>query len=105
MRKPSDSEELDKLQHVRAICLKPNALKIWKFHVRLRTALLLCQTRDSPLPGRIIARSLGTWLIRIYQGRDPETGKRRNINQTSRGDRPGCGSRAGRPHWAWAFAP
>jgi integrase len=38
--------------------------------------------------GQIIARSSGTWLVRLYHGRDPATGKRRYINKTVRGDRP-----------------
>ena len=38
--------------------------------------------------GQIIARSSGTWLVRLYHGRDPATGKRRYINMTVRGDRP-----------------
>jgi integrase len=36
--------------------------------------------------GQIIARSPATWLVRLYQGRDPKTGKRRYINRTVRGD-------------------
>jgi integrase len=36
--------------------------------------------------GQIIARSASTWLVRLYQGRDPKTGKRRYINRTVRGD-------------------
>jgi integrase len=38
--------------------------------------------------GQIIPRSPDTWLIRLYQGRDPATGKRRYLNKTVRGDRP-----------------
>lgn len=38
--------------------------------------------------GQIIARSPGTWLVRLYQGRDTATGKRRYLNKTVRGDRP-----------------
>lgn len=38
--------------------------------------------------GQIIARSRDRWLIRLYQGRDPATGKRRYLNKTVRGDRP-----------------
>jgi hypothetical protein len=30
--------------------------------------------------GQIIARKTNTWLIRLYQGRDPATGKRRDLN-------------------------
>lgn len=37
--------------------------------------------------GQIIARTSGTWLVRLYQGRDPATGKRRYINRTVRGGR------------------
>lgn len=37
--------------------------------------------------GQIIARSSGTWLIRLYQGRDPQTGKRRYVNRTVHGNR------------------
>jgi integrase len=37
--------------------------------------------------GQIIARSPVTWLIRLYQGRDPKTGKRRYLNRTIQGDR------------------
>ena len=35
--------------------------------------------------GQIIARGLSTWLVRIYQGRDPETGTRKYHNQTIHG--------------------
>ena len=36
-------------------------------------------------PGQIIARGQNTWLVRIYQGRDPETGTRKYLNQTIHG--------------------
>ena len=29
--------------------------------------------------GQIIARKTNTWLVRLYQGRDPATGKRRYL--------------------------
>jgi integrase len=35
--------------------------------------------------GQIIARGQSTWLVRIYQGRDPQTGTRKYHNQTIRG--------------------
>lgn len=35
--------------------------------------------------GQIIARELNTWLVRIYQGRDPQTGTRKYHNQTMHG--------------------
>jgi integrase len=35
--------------------------------------------------GQIIARGQGTWLVRIYQGRDPQTGTRKYLNQTIHG--------------------
>jgi hypothetical protein len=35
--------------------------------------------------GQIIARGESTWLVRIYQGRDPETGTRKYLNQTTHG--------------------
>jgi hypothetical protein len=35
--------------------------------------------------GQIIARGQNTWLVRIYQGRDPETGTRKYLNQTIHG--------------------
>jgi hypothetical protein len=35
--------------------------------------------------GQIVARGQSTWLVRIYQGRDPETGTRRYHNQTTHG--------------------
>ena len=35
--------------------------------------------------GQIIARGQSTWLVRIYQGRDPETGSRKYHNQTIHG--------------------
>jgi hypothetical protein len=38
--------------------------------------------------GQIIARTPDTWLVRLYQGRDPATGKRRYINKTVQGGRP-----------------
>ena len=37
--------------------------------------------------GQIIARNPRTWLVRVYQGRDPITGKRRYRNQTVHGGR------------------
>lgn len=37
--------------------------------------------------GQIIARSPNTWLLRIYQGREPATGKRRYLNKTVEGER------------------
>ena len=37
--------------------------------------------------GQIIARKSDTWLVRLYQGRDPATGQRRYINRTVRGSR------------------
>jgi integrase len=36
-------------------------------------------------PGQIIARGQGTWLVRIYQGRDLQTGTRKYLNQTIHG--------------------
>ena len=36
-------------------------------------------------PGQIIARGANTWLVRIYQGRDPQTGTRKYHNQTIHG--------------------
>lgn len=35
--------------------------------------------------GQIIARGQSTWLVRIYQGRDPETRTRKYHNQTIHG--------------------
>jgi integrase len=35
--------------------------------------------------GQIIARGQSTWLVRIYHGRDPETGTRKYLNQTVHG--------------------
>ncbi len=35
--------------------------------------------------GQIIARGPSTWLVRIYQGRDPETRTRKYLNQTIHG--------------------
>jgi hypothetical protein len=32
--------------------------------------------------GQIIARGQSTWLVRIYQRRDPQTGTRKYLNQT-----------------------
>ncbi len=37
--------------------------------------------------GQIIARKTNTWLVRLYQGRDPVTGKRRYLNKTVQGER------------------
>jgi len=37
--------------------------------------------------GQIIARNTNTWLVRLYQGRDPATGKRRYLNKTVQGGR------------------
>ena len=36
-------------------------------------------------PGQIIARGQSTWPVRIYQGRDPQTGTRKYLNQTIHG--------------------
>lgn len=35
--------------------------------------------------GQIIARGVSTWLVRIYLGRDPQTGTRKYLNQTVHG--------------------
>jgi hypothetical protein len=35
--------------------------------------------------GQIIARGQNTWLVRIYQGREPQTGTRKYVNQTIHG--------------------
>jgi hypothetical protein len=35
--------------------------------------------------GQVIARGQSTWLVRIYQRRDPQTGTRKYLNQTIRG--------------------
>jgi hypothetical protein len=35
--------------------------------------------------GQIIARGPSTWLVRIYQGREPQTGPRKYLNQTIHG--------------------
>jgi hypothetical protein len=35
--------------------------------------------------GQIIARGQSTWLVRIYQGRDPETWTRKYLDQTIHG--------------------
>ncbi len=37
------------------------------------------------MPGQIIGRGKGTWLVRVYQGRDPATGKRAYENKTIHG--------------------
>ena len=37
--------------------------------------------------GQIIARQPDTWLVRLYQGRDPGTGRRRYLNKTVHGER------------------
>jgi hypothetical protein len=37
--------------------------------------------------GQIIARKPDTWLVRLYQGRDPGTGRRRYLNKTVHGER------------------
>jgi hypothetical protein len=37
--------------------------------------------------GQIIARKTNTWLVRLYQGRDLATGKRRYLNKTVQGER------------------
>jgi hypothetical protein len=39
------------------------------------------------LRGQIIARSPTTWLVRLYQGRESSTGKRRYLNKTVEGER------------------
>jgi hypothetical protein len=35
--------------------------------------------------GQIIARGQNTWLVRNYQGREPQTGTRKYLNQTIHG--------------------
>ena len=35
--------------------------------------------------GQIIARGQSAWLVRTYQGRDPQTGTRKYLNQTIHG--------------------
>ena len=35
--------------------------------------------------GQIVGRGRSTWLVRVYNGRDPETKKRKYLNQTIRG--------------------
>jgi hypothetical protein len=35
--------------------------------------------------GQIVGRGQSAWLVRIYQGRDPETGTRKYLNQTIHG--------------------
>jgi hypothetical protein len=37
--------------------------------------------------GQIIARGQSTWLVRVYLGRDPQTGTRKYHNQTLHGSR------------------
>jgi hypothetical protein len=32
--------------------------------------------------GQIVRRGASTWLVRLYNGRDPETKKRKYLNQT-----------------------
>lgn len=39
----------------------------------------------APKVCQIIRRGDRTWLVRVYNGREPETKKRRNLNQTSHG--------------------
>src|SRR5580658_8108159 len=39
------------------------------------------------LRGQIILRQPDTWLVRLYQGRDPATGRRRYLNKTVHGER------------------
>jgi hypothetical protein len=35
--------------------------------------------------GQIVGRGRRNWLVRVYNGRDPETKKRKYVNQTIRG--------------------
>lgn len=35
--------------------------------------------------GQIVGRGLRTWLVRVYNGHDPETKKRKYLNQTIHG--------------------
>jgi hypothetical protein len=35
--------------------------------------------------GQIITRGAGTWLVRVYLGRDSQTGTRKYLNQTIHG--------------------
>ena len=35
--------------------------------------------------GQIVARGASTWLVRVYLGRDPQTGTRKYHNQTIHG--------------------
>ncbi|MEK7750334.1 MAG: site-specific integrase [Acidobacteriota bacterium] len=39
------------------------------------------------MPGQIIPRGKGTWLVRVYQGSDPATGKRIYENRTIHGNK------------------
>ncbi len=39
------------------------------------------------MPGQIIARGKGVWLVRVYQGCDPATGKRAYENKTIHGNK------------------
>ena len=39
----------------------------------------------APKAGLIIARGASTWLVRVYLGRDPQTGARKYPNQTIHG--------------------
>jgi hypothetical protein len=40
--------------------------------------------------GQIIRRGARTWVVRVYNGRDPETKKRKYLNQTVKGGLPGA---------------
>ena len=42
--------------------------------------------------GQIVGRGRRTWLVRVYNGQDPETKKRKYLNQTH------CGPRGAQRH-------
>jgi hypothetical protein len=39
------------------------------------------------MPGQIIARGKRVWLVRVFLGRDPATGKRAYLNNTVHGSK------------------
>ncbi len=39
------------------------------------------------MTGQLIQRGESTWLVRVFLGRDPETGKRKYHNKTIRGNK------------------
>src|SRR5215831_7709605 len=57
-----------------------------KFGLATRGAVVVMQKgKESSMPGQIIQRGERAWLVRVYVGRDPQTGKRKYDGHTVHG--------------------